>query len=409
MTLNDAAREINSYFKREICNQENVINNITDRGNTATTTHFVALMDSILANTIKSGENVIFGITGSGATIGTALYTFDDLPDRLRRAASNGRQSNRVQEKTGPKTSVVLHPAFARARRVRVESIGTTPAQVRKEALELAVAAAENCLAKSSYSQDDINLLIYSGVYRDDYLCEPALASMVAGELEMNDTIDSQLEKKTFAFDLLNGAIGFLNACQVATGMIQAQKIKSAMIVTAEIENNLKVLPTELRGLQETGSALILDESAGGETGFGDFVFKYFPDYIEAFTASTLVSDGKTSMQFAKDPHIEARYLQCIRGAVEELLDIAQLDLSQVKVILPPQISTTFIDRLSDDLGVDRNRFVDAVRGEGDLFTSSLPYALQYVREHNLVQPGDVGLIIAAGAGIQVGCATYHF
>ncbi len=409
MTLNDAAREINSYFKREICNQENVINNITDRGNTATTTHFVALMDSILANTIKSGENVIFGITGSGATIGTALYTFDDLPDRLRRAASNGRQSTRVQEKTGPKTSVVLHPAPTRARRVRVESTGTPPAQVRKEALELAVAAAENCLAKSSYSRDDINLLIYSGVYRDGYLCEPALASMVAGELEMNDTIDSQLEKKTFAFDLLNGAIGFLNACQVATGMIQAQKIKSAMIVTAEIENNLKVLPTELRGLQETGSALILDESAGGETGFGDFVFKYFPDYIEAFTASTLVSGGKTSMQFAKDPRIEARYLQCIRGAVEELLDIEQLDLSQVKLILPPQISSTFIDRLSDDLGVDRNRFVDAVRDEGDLFTSSLPYALQYVREHNLVQPGDVGLIIAAGAGIQVGCATYHF
>jgi len=366
-------------------------------------------MDGILAHTIKSGENVIFGITGSGATIGTALYTFDDLPDRLRRAASNSRQSTKVPERTGPKTSVVLHPAPANARRVRVESIGTPPAQVGKEALGLAVAAAENCLEKSSYSRSDINLLIYAGVYRDDYLCEPALASMVAGELEMNDTIDSQLEKKTFAFDLFNGATGFLNACQVATGMIQAQKMKSAMIVTAEIENNLEVLPTELRGLQETGSALILDQSADGKTGFGDFVFKYFPDYIEAFTASTLVSEGKTSMHFEKDPHIEARYLQCIREAVEELLDIEQLDLSRVKVILPPQISSAFIDRLSDDLGVDRNRFVDAVRNEGDLFTSSLPYALGQVREQNLVQPGDVGLIIAVGAGIQVGCATYHF
>jgi 3-oxoacyl-[acyl-carrier-protein] synthase III len=114
-------------------------------------------------------------------------------------------------------------------------------------------------------------------------------------------------------------------------------------------------------------------------------------------------------MHFEKDPHIEARYLQCIRDAIEELLDSEQLDLSQVKVILPPQISSTFIDRLSDDLGVDRSRFVDAVRDEGDLFTSSLPYALQQVREQNLVQPGDVGLIIAVGAGIQVGCATYHF
>src|SRR5262249_54890538 len=198
--------EKQSYQKRELGKQKNVINNTPHRDHPATTTHFVALVDGILANTIKSGENVIFGITGSGATIGTALYTFDDLPDRLHRLASNGRQSVKVQEKTGPKTSLVLHPVPASARRVRVESIGTSPAQVRKEALELAVAAAENCLAKSSYSRNDINLLIYSGVYRDDYLCEPALASMVAGELEMNDTIDSQLEKKTFAFDLLNGA-----------------------------------------------------------------------------------------------------------------------------------------------------------------------------------------------------------
>src|SRR2546421_6751344 len=86
-TLNDAARELNSYFKREICNQDNVIYNLAERGNTATTTHIVALMDHILSNKIRSGDNVVFGITGSGATIGTAVYTLDDLPDRLRQRA----------------------------------------------------------------------------------------------------------------------------------------------------------------------------------------------------------------------------------------------------------------------------------------------------------------------------------
>src|SRR5207247_9640396 len=86
-TINDAAREINSHFGQEICTQDNVIYNLAERGNTATTTHIVALMDHILSNKIKAGDNVIFGITGSGATIGTGLYTFDYMPDPLRQLA----------------------------------------------------------------------------------------------------------------------------------------------------------------------------------------------------------------------------------------------------------------------------------------------------------------------------------
>src|SRR5947209_4737662 len=436
MTINDAAREINSHFGQEICNQDNVIYNLAERGNTATTTHFVALMDHILSNKIRSEDNVIFGITGSGATIGTALYTFDDLPDRLRQVELHGQHPEKVTEQREQRYTI---PAQPHAPRVRVESIGTLPAgtQGKKEALELARAAAEHCLARSSYKRGDIDLLIYAGVYRDDFLCEPALASMVEGKLLMNDAIDSQQDKKTFAFDVFNGAVGFLNACQAAIGMMQAKKVKNAMVVTAEIENNVDILPTELRGIQETGSAVILDTSADGATGFGNFVFKYFPDYIEAFKACTVQRNGKTSMHLQEDPDIESYYLQCICDAVSELLSIEKLDLSQVKVVLPPQISAQFITDLSGKMNISRDKFVDVVDSasiqagneaaasweslpgspaygqsackENDLFTSSLPYALEHVREQHLVEPGDIGLIINAGSGIQVGCAIYYF
>jgi hypothetical protein len=61
------------------------IDNLADRGNTASTSHFVALMDQSLGGRIRSGQSVAFSITGSGLTLGSALYTLDDLPDRLRR------------------------------------------------------------------------------------------------------------------------------------------------------------------------------------------------------------------------------------------------------------------------------------------------------------------------------------
>jgi amino acid adenylation domain-containing protein len=448
MSLNDAAREINRVFGREVCTQDNVIYNLAERGNTASTTHVVALLDYILSNKIKSGDNVVFGITGSGATIGTALYTFDDLPDRMRRNALRHHGNDTVGElpKKDGRSNVVgasaklaeqrrslgdcvsiprpspqrseaervsiLRPAGkGNSPRIRVESIGTLPkgTQVKRETLELVRVAAENCLAQSSYSRSDIDLLIYAGVYRDEILCEPAIAAIIAGLVKINDSIETQQEKKTFAFDLFNGTVGFLNACQVASGMIQAKKIKRAMVVASEIENNAQAFPTELLGVSETGSAVILDESADGRTGFGNIVCKYFTDYLEAFSSYTQQRNGKTYMHFEKDPDLETYYLHCIRDAVRELLSLEQLDLAQVSVILPPQISAQFIARLSEALNISRDKFVDIAHPGNDLYTSSLPYTLQHVREQKLVQPGDVGLIITAGSGIQVGCATYYF
>jgi 3-oxoacyl-[acyl-carrier-protein] synthase III len=78
-------------------------------------------------------------------------------------------------------------------------------------------------------------------------------------------------------------------------------------------------------------------------------------------------------------------------------------------MIFPPQISSRFIAELSERINVPRERFIDVV-GEGpDLFSSSLTYALEHAYGRNLVKPGDIGLMIAVGSGIQVGCAIYYF
>lgn len=405
MSIRDAAREINTYFGREICNQQNVIVNLRDRGNTATTTHMVALMDRILSGELKSGEHVIFGITGSGATIGTGLYTFDDLPDRLRRAA-------RGQPPAKVSTGVVRQPVVKFAShqpRVRIESVGTAAASVQNETLALSEAAAEVCISRSSYSREDTDLLIYAGVYRDEFLSEPALASIIAGKLKINDTIETQQDKKTFAFDLFNGAVGFLNACQVSAEMIHAQKIRRALVITSEIENNNVSRPDELLGIAETGSAVMLDESADGKTGFGNFVFKYGGEYLESLSAYTQQEHGKTWIHRDQSAAIEEYYLRLIDEAVAELLKSEQLDLSRIKVVMPPQISPAFSGKLSEALHVEPERVVTIARAEADLYTSSLPYAFAYVQEHQLVEPGDIGLIISAGSGLQVGCATYYF
>ena len=398
---------VNSFIGEKICSTKSLIQNIANRGNTSTTSHIVALWDNILNNKINSGDEVLFGIQASGLTIGSALYTFDDLPERIRRQSQQSEPNpKRISSYTHiPSRTNTIFP------KIRIESIGTIPEPygIRKDTIAMARTAAENCLIQSVYNKKEIDLLLHSGVYRKDFIAEPALAALLAGELGMNALGPTENNTKTLAFDVFNGALGFLNSCYSAIAMIMANKFNRAMVVTSEIENNANFSREKLLGIKETGSAIILDRSSDGKTGFGRFLFRSFTDYMDKFISHATQKQGTTYLKFIKNEHIESIYVDCISRAVNELLSREGLTLSHIKTIIPPQISSQFIDQLSRKMNLVKDRFIDIAEEGKDLFTSSLSYAFKSAVENKLIKPGDIGLIINAGSGIQVGCALYHF
>lgn len=400
-SLNDAMVAMNQVFGYAIANPANVINNLAERGNTSSTTHFVALSDQIRANRINPGDKVVFGISGTGQTIGAALYTFDDLPARMRRAPDRQRSrsfSTRRRPRQPPATP-----------RVRIESVGTAPAEQSspRRAADLAAQAARRCLSHSGVGPEQLSLIIYAGVYREDFMAEPAIAALVAHELSANEDIESPYSPKTLAFDVLNGAVGFLNACQVGVQMIGAGKAEHAMVVAAEIENNSVDSRHPLYGISETGSAVILGR-AYGNSGFGQFVFHHHPEYGAALETYLQQGSGKSWLQIDRDPNLAAQYLDCIPAAVEELLKLEELDCSQIAAVFPPHLSRADCTELAARLNIPISRFVDLAT-ESDLFSSCLPYGLERAWRHQLVSPGDIGLVVSVGSGIEVGCTTYRF
>ena len=403
----EAASQVNTLVQDTYCHDGNMLNNLAERGNTATTTHFLAVWDSILNNRIQAGDNVVFAIQASGLTIGTAPYTFDDLPDRIRVAESGAisAKSPASRKEIASRASETQQP------RIRVESFGTAveiPNAIN-DSLNLAHIAIDRCLAKSAYQRDDIALLIYSGVHRNDFLGEPAIAAMIANRARLNEAGVAASGKKTLAFDIFNGSIGFLQACYAGVGFIRSQALPMAMVVASEIENNRGMPGTGLLGVAEAGSAIILDASADAAIGFGKFVFRSFDDYIGTFSSWLVQAEGRTSLGFARHGDLETAYLECITATVDELLREEGLQIENIKVILPPQISTSFVPRLRDALSGSHAKFVDLARDHNDPYSSTFAFTLQYASEQGWVQRGDIGLIINVGSGIQVGCATYYF
>jgi 3-oxoacyl-[acyl-carrier-protein] synthase III len=406
MTLSDAAKEINRVLGAKVCHDGNVVYNVAERGNTATTTHIIALMDLIRRGRIRSGDRMLLGVTGSGLTLGAALYTFDDLPDRLRagRPRPNGRGPDPAVSGNGPGRATA-------PLRVRIESVGTVPCDqpTPKETIALATEAARDCLSRSAYSRRDVGLLLYAGVYRNDFLLEPAIAAVLAGELGLGAVPDEEPTNGFHAFDVFNGALGLLNACHVAVQLMRSTKQKVSLIVASEIENNRAAWPERLLGLEETGSALLLSEDDRGGAGFGNFMFRYFDQYADALVVHTGRRAGKHCLHVERDPRLEGYYQECVQDAVAEFLSAEGRSLSDIDLVFLPQVSPRFVGGLRASLSIPEERCVNVAQPGRDLSTSSLPVALRSARERGMVRPGAVGLIVGVGSGIQVGCALYHF
>ncbi|NUN98440.1 MAG: amino acid adenylation domain-containing protein, partial [Candidatus Omnitrophica bacterium] len=402
--LRDAMREINALYGAKVCHDGNTVINLAERGNTASTSHFVALADRMRAGEVRNGDRVVFGITGSGQTIGSSLYVMDDFPARFlesgngtpsgKRAAASVERATRVFSTTGAGSAEILAVGLARE-----------PKDSPGDAVELAVEAAESALISAGLDRNRADLVIHSGVYRNDFLCEPAIASIVAGRLGINHEEGSAPGQSTFAFDLLCGGLGFLSACYAATQAIRSGRGKHVLITASEIENNAGVFPERLRGVVETGSAVLLAPATEKRGGFRAFAFRDFPDYADLLVAHTGLEAGKTYLHFEESPSYPARLRESICIVVKDLLDHEGLTPYEIRVVLPPLVSETFVSELAADLKVDRDRMIGQPTPGKDGFTSSLARGLDEVRRKGLAGSGEIGLFIGAGAGIQVGCA----
>jgi 3-oxoacyl-[acyl-carrier-protein] synthase III len=401
-TIREAAGVVNDLYRKRVCTERNTVCNVGERGNTATTTHFVAFRDHALRERIQPGHNILFSVNASGLTIGTAVYKCDDLPVRIRGHARNERHTQPASHASAQ--AAVREPGTG----IRIESIGILPdhVPVRKDTVELSRAAAEACLERSRYDRAEIDVLIYAGIYRTGYVSEPALAAMIAGELAIAANGSEEPGRHTLCFDIISGSAGFLKACCCAARLIQAGRAQRVMIVASEIECNSTHPGKPLLGLRETGSAMILDAAPGAVGGFRQFAFRDLTEHLAAFRSYCDLSKAGGVLEVSRDPQLERLYVDGLADLADEYLERVAVDRRRIRAVLGPQMGPHFAEALGGRLGIP---VVDASVGGCDLYTSSLPYAFEYAFGKGMVRPGDLALVLAAGSGVQLGGALYEF
>jgi acyl-CoA:acyl-CoA alkyltransferase len=118
-----------------------------------------------------------------------------------------------------------------------------------------AAAAAKKALAASDVTADDIDVLIYAGVCREQF--EPATACAVAHELKINSHAS--------IFDLSNACLGVLNGIVDVANRIELGQARAGLVVSAETarEINENVIDRMVR----TKSPELFRESVATLTG----------------------------------------------------------------------------------------------------------------------------------------------
>jgi len=293
-------------------------------------------------------------------------------------------------------------------RRCRLESLGVSLPRrglFRWGSLKHALAAGRTCLEASRYHPMDVRMLVYTGIHRDEHVCEPAFAAYVQNGLGINTEFQG---RRTLSFDLQNGGVGMLNGVHLLHSMMNAGEIHAGMVVSAEANADRR--PDPEYTYPASGAAVLVDLSPRRQVGFSAFAFDTREEHAGLFTSVVSLKQkfGRLILQ-RRRAELEEAWLAGARAATDEVLARDGLTREQVDLVVPAQISEGFLKRLPEAIGIPRERIADFTKDLPDTHSTSVFLALQRVLLATPQGRGRKALLLAFGSGVTVGAATYHF
>jgi 3-oxoacyl-[acyl-carrier-protein] synthase III len=405
--LDRARGALNAAWHTPWLDDANYAWNVANRGNLATNSHHVAVHDRALEGRVRPGDRAVYMIPASGLTVGTALYRFDDLPERLRAPAPRRRDT--VAEWTGGGGDDFAVDDGACT--VRIESVGLAPEGPAdgRQVVELARQAAEECLRGSKFARDEVELILFAGVHRDGLLCEPAVAALLAGALGINHDGAGARGRRTLAFDLTSGGVGFLKACLAASRMIGSGRFRNALIVSAENPGPVDSTGRPYHRVVPSGAAVLLEDAAGRRPGFGRFAFRTHGEHSGRQSVRSCGRSGPPALMVTEDPELESIYLDCLVDCLGPLRTTGGLGAPGTGLIPLSPFGPHFARKLVASLGLPEGCLVTGLEHAGT--TPTCGFARSWALVSSLRSPGPppTALFVQAGAGIEVAYAFYRF
>ena len=284
-------------------------------------------------------------------------------------------------------------------------------ASEHEAASDLALRAVEQAIKNSNTTKiKDIEMIIVGTVTADHLF--PSTACILQKKLGLKDIP---------AFDLSAGCSGFLYALDMAKQYLENGIYKTILVVGVE------VLSRVLNWEDRTTCVLFGD-------GSGAAIVKRAPhNCISRVIASTITADasewelltqkaGGSRLPASRDTIQQNLHTVWMEGnkifklAVKamstitaELLKKNDLSVKDLDWIIPHQANIRIIEAVAEKLNIPMNRVVVTIDRYANTSAASIPTALSYAVQNNIIKRGDLVGLTAFGAGLTFGSCIIRY
>src|SRR5271154_6062139 len=273
---------------------------------------------------------------------------------------------------------------------------------------DLATKAAERAMKMAGVTADQLDLIIVAPITPD--MPFPNTACLVQRKLGA---------KRAAAFDVEAACSGFIYALEIGQQFIMSRTYETVLVIGAE-----KL--SAITDWTDRNTCVLFGDGAGAA------VLQNRPDSHGLLTAVMGADGDKADLLFmpgggsrcpATKESVDARlhYLrmegketfknavQAMQSAATEVLRRCEIDISEIKCIIPHQANRRIIDVVGERLGAKPEQLFINLDKYGNTSAASVAIALDEAVNSGRISRGDLILLVVFGAGLTWGAAVIEW
>ncbi len=270
---------------------------------------------------------------------------------------------------------------------------------------DLATAAAREALASADLEAGEIDLIVLATATPDRTF--PSTATMVQSLLGMT---------RGAAFDVQAVCSGFIYSVNVADNFIRLGQADNVLVIGAETFSRL--LDWEDRStcvlFGDGAGALVLSgrEGNGGAADRGVLATCIHSDGRQhdlLFADGGPSSTGTVGHVRMKGREVFKHAVKNLASVVGEVLELADLDRSEIDWLVPHQANSRIIETTARKLRLPDDKIIVTVDRHGNTSAASVPLALADAVNDERIAEGDVVVLEAMGSGFTWGASVIRW
>jgi len=287
-----------------------------------------------------------------------------------------------------------------------IKTVAVARPFMKKGILPLTFRAAKRCLKNAGAGIRDVGMLIYSGVYTENYLKEPALAALIQNRLQHKSRCRRFFNKDlgdVFSFDLYNGGGGVISAIQVIDGFIQSGEIESGLVIAGDTK---PVSGSSENYNYSPGAGAILLSKDIENRGFVKFSTETFSEFINDLESTTNWDTGSFRFITNQKSNYLKNCVECAEKSIQQSFNEENLNWDEIDLVVASTSPKGFANELQKKTGLN-NKLIQVNRNE-KIFSAGVIFSLDKVFSSQKFMEAKNILFLTVGAGITVSLSLYR-